>query len=268
MRLIRSIVIGFVVVASISPSRVRAQAKQGGWVGVVITTGIGQGNSTGTLVFSEYPTIESIDPGSPAERAGLHAGDIIISLNAQDLKKNPIPMQSLLVPGHKIVFRFMRNDETRSLSLTVAERPLGTAGHTRVSIIGPAPQGDEARRRRQVETSTRGGGMLMPAITLAPLIRGPGSPSIMLAGAELTQLNDGLREVLKLSGSGVFVVNVAMGTPASEAGLKSGDVIVRVNRVGLETPSELARVMRFATEPSVLLDIVRNRKQHSIRLRW
>ena len=268
MKVIRSIAVSLAVLAALAPVRGEAQGRSaGGWVGVVITTGIGQTNASGAMVFNDYPVIESIDPGSPAERAGLQAGDIILSINSQDLKKNPIPMQSLLVPGHKIVFRYMRGDETRTQNVTVAERPLGTSGHTRVSIIGPVPAPD-GPRAGPPELSTRTGSMLTPTVTLAPLMRGPGSPSLVLAGAELTQLNDGLREVLKMTGQGIFVVNVALGTPAGEAGLKSGDVIVRANRELLETPSELARMMRFANESALQLLVVRNRKQHSLTLRW
>jgi len=258
-----------VVVAVLVPTKTRAQGRSpAGWVGVVITTGIGQTNTAGAMVFNDYPVVESIDPGSPAERAGLQSGDIILSLNSQDLRKNPIPMQSLLVPGRKIMFRFKRNDQTRTLSLIVAERPVGTSGHTVVSIIGPAPaEPATMRTRRNVELLNRTGS-LMPAITLAPVIRGPGSPSLVIAGAELTQLNDGLREALRVKGQGVFVVNVALGTPAGEAGLKSGDVIVRVNRVLLESPGELVRMMRFASEPRLQLDVLRNRKKQSLTLRW
>jgi serine protease Do len=268
MRFIRSIAIGLVVVLMLAPSNGKAQNRPGGWVGIVMTTGIGTSTSSGGMVFNDYPVIESIDPGSPAQRAGFQSGDIILSLNSQDLRKNPIPLQSILVPGQKVVFRYKRDDRERTLTLTVAERPLGTSGHTEVSIIGPVPSGPAVRGQREVSISTRTGAIMTPAITLAPVIRGPGSPSILLAGAELTQLNDGLREALRMKGSGVFVVNVAMGTPAGEAGLKSGDVIVRVNRSLLETPSELAHIMRLSPEPLVRLQVVRNNKQHALTLRW
>jgi S1-C subfamily serine protease len=265
-RFIRFIAISFVVVASLTPVKSRAQGRAAGWVGVVITTGIGTANSAGAMVFNDYPVIESIDPGSPAERAGLQSGDIIISLNSQDLRKNPIPMQSLLVPGQKIVFRYKRHDEMRTLSLTVAERPVGTSGHTVISMIGPAPDASTMRGNRDVELSRAGA--LLPAITLAPVIRGPGSPTIVIAGAELTQLNDGLRQALKVTGQGIFVINVALGTPAGESGLKSGDVIRKVNRQTIDSPGELVRLMNFANVPRLRLEVLRNRKEHSLTLAW
>ena len=106
---------------------------------MLITTGIGQSNGSGALVFNDYPVIESIDPGSPAEKAGLQAGDILLSINKQDFRKNPIPLNSLLVPGQKVVFRYRRDNVARMSTLTVAMRPAGTSSRVQLSIIGPDP---------------------------------------------------------------------------------------------------------------------------------
>lgn len=270
MRVIRAIVLSLVVLAVLAPSKGRAQGTSPGWIGVVITTGVGQTNSSGALVFNDYPVIESIDPGSPAEKAGLQAGDILISLNSQDFRKNPIPLGSLLVPGNKVVFRYKRDEVTKTSTLVVAQRPAGTAGHTVMRIIGPAPERASrvAQGRTQVTLRERAAaGSPLPHVTV-PIIFGAGSPSIAVAGAELTQLNDGLREILKFAGNGLFVINVAMGTPAGASGLKSGDIIVKADREPVQNPGELIRVMRRTTENAMHLEILRNRKARSITLRW
>lgn len=279
MRFTRLFGAGLVVLMSLTPVKGRGQAQPvRGWVGVVITTGIGQANAAGAMVFSDYPVIESIDPGSPAERAGLQAGDMIMSLNSQDLRKNPIPMSSMLQPGQKIVFRYMRNDVTKASTINVVERPVGTSGHFALSVIGPAASGQRPTGRLQREAAVRARtevvlrrerapGGVMPTVTV-PIIFGQGTPSIAVAGAELTQLNDGLRDVLQIRGEGVFVINVAMGTPAGAAGLKSGDVIVRADREMVQNPGELLRVMQAATENSLMLQVLRKRKTHSVTLRW
>lgn len=278
MRIIRSIALALVVLMSLVPVKsAHAQDRSPrGWVGVAITTGIGQTNAAGAMVFNDYPVVESVDPGSPAQRAGIQAGDILISLNTQDLRRNPVPGISLLQPGQRILFRYKRNDETRTVTLIVAERPFGTSGHFALSIIGPAPTpGTRARSERtardratEVVVRERTADGMLPAVTLAPLILGPGAPSIVVAGAELTQLNDGLREALNVKGSGVFVVNVAIGTPAGESGLMSGDVIVRAEKLTLQNPGELVRLMRGAQENTLLLQVLRKRKPHTVTLRW
>ena len=85
MKFIRSVTVGLATVLALAPLNLAAQTQgPKGWVGVLITTGIGEQNSSGRLVFHDYPVIESIDPGSPAERAGLLKGDVLISINAHD----------------------------------------------------------------------------------------------------------------------------------------------------------------------------------------
>jgi serine protease Do len=270
MRSLRSLLLGLATLLAASPAAVRAQDAPKGWLGVLITTGIGEQNEAGALVFNDYPVIESIDPGSPAERAGLMAGDILISINKQDFKKNPIPMRSLLVPGQRVVFRYRRNDEMRISTLVVAERPAGTSSRVQVSIIGPVPTPSASQKaeiergviRAQVRTS------MPPSISIAPLVFGTGTPSIALFGAELTQLNDDLRALLRINRDGIFVVNVAMGSPAGDAGLKGGDVIVSAQKQLLQNPGQLIRMMQLANDRAMRLLVLRNQKEQNIVLRW
>jgi hypothetical protein len=42
-----------------------------------------------TVVFPDYPSIESVLPGSPAEAAGMKYGDVVILQDGQDLVSNP-----------------------------------------------------------------------------------------------------------------------------------------------------------------------------------
>lgn len=47
-------------------------------------------STTGQAVmFPDYPVIESVQPDSPAERAGLKAGDVLILQDGHDLIANP-----------------------------------------------------------------------------------------------------------------------------------------------------------------------------------
>jgi len=252
------------------PAAVRAQQQEPrGWVGLLITTGIGQSDESGALSFSDYPVIESIDPGSPAQKAGLRAGDVLIAINSQDFKKNPIPLSSLLVPGQKLVFSYRRNDVQRSSTMIVAQRPAGTSRRFEVSIIGPAPipigrQQIEEGMTRAVRTRVA----LPPVVAIEPLAFGTGTPSIGIAGAELTRLNDGLRELVKVKGEGLFVINVAIGSQAQEAGLKSGDVIVRADSQVLRNPGQLIRLMSESADNSLILQILRAQKPRTVTLRW
>ena len=274
MKFIRSVTVGLATVLALAPLNLAAQTQgPKGWVGVLITTGIGEQNSSGRLVFHDYPVIESIDPGSPAERAGLLKGDVLISINAQDFKMNPIPMNDLLVPGKTIVFRYRRDDVERISKLTVAERPAGTSRTVQVSLIPAVPSAQDDRRRT-VEEAVRQRIFLKtrvpvsPNVSMAPLVFGTGPTSIGVAGAELTQLNDGLRELANIRGNGIFVINVPPGSLAGAAGLRSGDVIIRAEKQLVETPGQLIRVMLDATESAVRLQVLRKQKVQNLTLRW
>src|SRR6185295_17717645 len=94
----------FIIIAAIIPRSARAQEPITGYVGVAYTTSSGQVSREGIIVFTDYPVIESVEPNSPADRAGLSAGDTILAMNSQDLRRSPLPMASMIQPGKRIVF--------------------------------------------------------------------------------------------------------------------------------------------------------------------
>lgn len=269
MRSLRSLLIGLSTLLAAAPAVARAQQDAPkGWLGVLITTGIGQRDDAGRWVFNDYPVIESIDPGSPAEKAGLIAGDILISINKQDFKLRPIPMASLLVPGQRVVFRYRRNDEVKTSAMTVADRPAGTSARVQVSIIGPAPSPNQRAQTEETLQAARARIPVAAGVSIAPLVFGTGTPSIAIAGAELTRLNEDLRQLLKVDRDGLFVVNVVLPSPAAEAGLRGGDVIVSAGKVMLQNPGQLIRMMELAQDRMMRLQIVRKQKAQNIVLRW
>lgn len=270
---IQNAAFALVVIASLIPRPAAAQREPvRGWVGVAYTTGIGQTDRTGAMVFKDYPVIESIEPNSPAERAGLEAGDTIIAMNAQDLRKSPLPMAAMIQPGRRVVFRFKRDDKFREVTVTVAPRPTGTSEKLVVTMFEPAgppgPQVERARgemRRREMINAEIAARVPMPPMLLLPTM---GPRSLAVAGAEMTALNAGLRSLVGLNSPGIFVVNVALGTPAKESGLLPGDVILRADASSVEDPGDLIRVLRDASGSSIRLRIVRNKKPQMIILRW
>jgi len=280
MRNTRSIAL---LLVSLIPAAASAQ-REGlkGWVGVAYTTS-GQTDRGGQLVFDDYPVIESIEPGSPAEKAGLAAGDTILAMNSQDLRRSPVPIASMIQPGQKIVFRFKRNDSVREVTLTVAPRPSGTSETLRLTLIEQGAAAAAARGEGTTPVAARapisprgerGRAMVRaripgpPMVTIAPLVFGFGPRTLGVAGAELTSLNADLASAIGVSARGIFVVNVALGTPAKESGLRSGDVIIKADRSPVGDPGELIRVMRESSGSSVRLQIVRKKKPQTITLRW
>jgi len=281
MRKTRSIALGAALVSLIPVAASAQRDALKGWVGVAYTTS-GETDRGGRLVFEDYPVIESVEPSSPAQRAGLAAGDTILAMNSQDLRRSPLPMASMIQPGRKIVFRFKRNDSVREVTLTVAARPSGMPGGEVVvtlidrgameaaargepitAVASRAP-GPPSRSERIVRSRIPG----PPPVTIAPLVFGFGPRTLGVAGAELTELNPDLGSAIGIKSRGIFVVNVALGTPAKESGLRSGDVILQADTSAVSDPGALIRVMRASSDNSVALRIVRNKKTQTLSLRW
>lgn len=64
-------------------------------------------------------------PGSPAERAGLQAGDIIVSVDGQQLSADS-DLSTLILPhapGDTISLRVLRDNSTREVEVTLGELP-------------------------------------------------------------------------------------------------------------------------------------------------
>src|SRR5919108_483483 len=97
-----------------------------GYIGVLWSANVHvekQKGGEALWTFHDYPHVEAVERESPAERAGILAGDMILAFNGKDLRAGKIPMNSLLRPGSTVAVRLSREDRTRSVDVTVAPRP-------------------------------------------------------------------------------------------------------------------------------------------------
>jgi len=247
-----------------------------GWFGVRITDQAildGRGNA----FFDSYPVVTNVDSGSPAARAGVMPGDVLISFNSHDMRGGSVELEKWLKVGAPFNLTIRRNDKTRMLKGKLGRRPRdwdqrmmvqlsvdqimerqsGTLSKVPAEKIAIKRIGDRMPRPEPLPT------LLTPAL-------GYGSGVYPFAGAELIALNDDLSDVLDVKPEGVFVTNVVKGTPASDAGLRGGDIILRANNARVSTPIDLVRVIRVAVDSdrSVVLQIVRKHQPQSLTLRW
>jgi len=129
-------------------------------------------------------------------------------------------------------------------TMSPAREPTAASGLTRVRMPAPPPSS-----------------VLLPAL-------GYGGGVYPFAGAEFTVLNDDLSDLLGVK-EGVFVTNVAEGSPARMSGLRGGDVILRADSIKVDTPIDLVRAIRAARpDNTVSLQIIRKHKPQTLVLRW
>src|SRR5215218_10259862 len=95
-----------------------------GWIGIVVSgapTQIRVENNEMFLRYLIYPEIASIDPSSPAERAGLAPGDTLMAYNGRDVRAQEISMTQLLVPKATVKVRVRREGRVKELPVVVAD---------------------------------------------------------------------------------------------------------------------------------------------------
>lgn len=156
--------------------------------------------------------VAQVLPGTPAEAAGIMAGDIVIEMNGEPVRgssdlRNKV---GLLRVGDAVSLVIEREGALVEIDLAVGE-----SGKVALSAGSEVPQ-------------------------LAGVVFGPLTPSSLLYG-----------EV-----EGVLVLEVEEDTPAWNAGLREGDVIVKVNRRAVKTPDDVLQAVEGA-DPPVLLNIRR-----------
>jgi len=247
-----------------------------GWFGVRITDQAildGRGNA----FFDSYPVVTNVDSGSPAARAGVIPGDVLISFNSHDMRGGSVELEKWLKVGAPFSLTIRRNDKTRLLKGRLARRPRDWDQKMMVQLsvdeIMERQTGTLSRVPAEKIAIKRVGDRMPtpePLPTLLTPALGYGGGVYPFGGAELIALNEDLSDVLDVKPEGVFVTRVIRGTPAADAGLRGGDIILRANNARVSTPIDLVRVIRVAVDGdrSVVLQIVRKHQPQSLTLRW
>lgn len=256
-----------------------------GWFGVTLSDE-GVLDERGTTFFDNYPVVSEVEPNSPAARAGVMPGDILMSFNSHDMRGSVFQLKNWLKPGAPFTLRLKRNDEVRVLRGTLGRAPEGW--EKRVVIEVRPSEAFELRTRTATRPPMRSRTLMTegrPAQTIAAgeRVRIPlpgrlppalipnftfGAGVYPFAGMEFTALNDDIRDVLGVKPEGVFVTNVVEGSPARVSGIRGGDVLVLANGVRLETPVDLVQMIAGAQDKTLRLRVVRKRKPQNLTLRW
>lgn len=262
----------------------RGGSEPRGWFGVdVQTLGTSTAQSDGrVLVSADYPRVVSVEPGSPAARAGLAAGDRLISIRGTDLRGQALDLRSVLRPGTRVPVRLERDGVRRDVTVAITVRPSSFSPGTRVRLFAVSPDArvDDGGGYAVVASGAMPRPDAMQSLTTTRVWRSEvaapnpitylfrASPSVLaVAGAELMRVTGALRASLGVGG-GVYVISVAPRTPAEWAGVREGDVIQRADGMAVEAPVDFFRVMQEQTDGLVKLDLVRARRPLSVELRW
>lgn len=259
-----------------------------GWIGLTFSCDCSVQSENGheTWHFSDYPTVEAVEPESPAERAGVEAGDRITAVGGQDLVQAGTSFLSNLKPGKQLDLRIKRGRISRNLTLLVGKRPESEWTLVEPPAQMPAMAPTPAMPAMPATPVKTPGAPMPPEPAEAPILIIPPSPPLMgmtsdsgsvsifvgsgdqltVAGAQMRRLGS-LRDYFGVS-DGVLVLRVVRGSVAYRAGLRDGDVIVRADGRSVNTPGALAMALVRASDNSVKLDVVRKKAPRTLVMRW
>ncbi|HTW66143.1 MAG TPA: PDZ domain-containing protein [Bryobacteraceae bacterium] len=186
--------------------------------------------------------ITRVEDGSPAEKAGLKTGDVILEYDRQRVEgmEQFGRMVHETPAGREVKLKISRNGATQTLTAVLSSRKVR-------GFSGNFPEG-----------------FVMPEIRI------PDIPQIFTTlrtarlGVEAESLGPQLADFFGVK-QGVLVRSVLDNTPAQKAGIKAGDVITKVDGAPVTSPSDLSSAVRTASaKKTYSLELVRDRKPQTV----
>jgi serine protease Do len=238
-----------------SNARIALAATSQGYLGVNVRDVDPVRAQKEKLAITAGAEVVSLDHDAPAAKAGVHTGDVIQAINGQ-LVNDAATLSRLLrdMPVGKFIdLQVVHNAKVERLHLQLADRTAlvqhAWAHHFHVPIPEPAPmvQGFAAQR------SYAGGG--------APSSDSDTPDPQAYVGAQVEPLTPQLAKFFGVrAGNGLLVRSVEDKSPAANAGLDAGDIIVTANGMPLETTSDWLQTLRTNAGHPVPILVLRNRK--------
>jgi len=241
-----------------------------GWIGLRTQAPNRQLSVNGELYVTQfaYPLIVAVDPQSPAEKAGIVAGDVLVAYNGADVVNHEFNLTTLLKPDAKLTVTVRRDGDAKDYQLVVARAPQQISDIRTFEALLPAgvvaELPDRPRPGSRMDITLRPEGGLGPA--MAPASRLFVITPNGVLGANLSAVSAELGRVLNLR-TGVLVNDVPEDSPAFRAGLRTGDVITAVGDQAVISLPDLRRALMTSRERAVPLQVTsRNQKTRTVTI--
>jgi serine protease Do len=189
--------------------------------------------------------VTHVEEMSPAEKAGLKSGDVIVEYNGQRVEG--IEQFSRMVretpAGRDVKLSVFRNGSPQTIVAKVGAR---SGGPLALPRVGPFEMPDLTLRMPDVPRSHLGW-------------------RSSLMGIEAEALEGQLADYFGVK-EGILVRNVNKGSAAEKAGIRAGDVITRIDGAAVASPSDISSHLRSQRGKSVPVVVMRDRKEVTVSL--
>jgi serine protease Do len=213
--------------------------------------------------------IAEVDANSPASKAGLREGDIVVELDGERIRS--ARQFSRLVQespeGRSVRLGVVREGKRQSVDVTPEGRGFAFGGN---AWLGP----DFERRMRELEPQLR-----ERLRDIEPFQREfrynlpfdwnfDGLPRMTSPrgrlGVQVTELTPQLAEYFGVKDGGVLVSGVTTDSPAARAGVKAGDIITSLDGGRVRDTDDLIDELR-EKEGDVTIGLLRDKKESTVK---
>jgi len=224
--------------------------------------------------------ITSLDHDGPACKAGMQLHDVILQLNGQ-LIEGGDQLRRLLreIPaGRTVSFVVSRDGQTQTMTMQMADRRkveqqaweqhYSVTAPDSVNAPGPRPAQFEAPGSSFMGSSSTSSGSV--AVTPKGHRDFLGTSMILspsFTGAKLEVMGPQLAQFFGAeAGAGLLVRSVDENSPAAEAGMKAGDVVVRINSVALSNGADWTKTIHDNRGRPMPVVVIRDKHEQTLTL--
>lgn len=191
--------------------------------------------------------ITMVDQDSPAGKSGLKENDVVVSFNGQAIQSAE-QLKRLIretKPGQSIALGILRDAQPQTVNVTLADRN---------KMFGATPPMPPMKHYSRM--------IRIPDIEIPAMVVVQNSRR---TGVTVENLTAQLGEYFGAkNGEGVLVRSVEKGSKAEAAGIKAGDVIVRVDNDRIGDTRDWSRMVRNHDGGTVKVGVIRDRREQTL----
>jgi membrane-associated protease RseP (regulator of RpoE activity) len=197
--------------------------------------------------------VTMVDQDAPAGKAGIKEHDVILTMNGASVESGAQLRRMIheTPAGRVVSFGLSRDGQPMTIKVQLADKhsefamahPKAKEFHFEMPNIPAMPDVDIPSINMVVVTSSARSGLMVENIT--------------------PQLGEffGVK-----NGNGVLVRSVEKGSRAEKAGLRAGDIIVKVNDQSVHDTSDFSHAVKSRSGNSVNVGVIRDKKEQNLNL--